>query len=343
MSDTKTIQWMHPSWRDLAIERLSADAGARITFLTTCGINGFMLALSAAGGEKGERQTPLVVAVEDWSALGETGKRLILTGAPYDDWRLLQAVLQAISHQPRREGNLPGIAEGPEAEFARVVLRACAEKWNSHGNALTSAVSNYFAISERLSPLPPCPNLWPMWDISWTASTEEMESFDSSGDEFSLSETDDWLQLAALILENEPRFLKQVDFPAAYTPLLRQFLPSLMERARLDLELRSKHACEEEDDRLDFLSGLIGMIARLFSDLENEVADMSGAIEEGKGHVECERDRIEEEEAEEKAAREERDWMWPRNETKSTTPLEPALLGSPASRVVDLQQLFEDL
>src|SRR3954451_1044110 len=44
------VGWVHPSWRDLVIDRLSADAGARSRFTRVAGIEGVELALSVAGG-----------------------------------------------------------------------------------------------------------------------------------------------------------------------------------------------------------------------------------------------------------------------------------------------------
>ncbi len=41
--------WLHPSWRDLVIERLAADAQRRTDFLTRCGVEGLLLALSTRG------------------------------------------------------------------------------------------------------------------------------------------------------------------------------------------------------------------------------------------------------------------------------------------------------
>lgn len=62
---------MHPSWRDLVIEEVAADAAARQRFLHAAGIDGVLLALSTGGGAAGERVLPLVVSDADWDAIGD--------------------------------------------------------------------------------------------------------------------------------------------------------------------------------------------------------------------------------------------------------------------------------
>ncbi len=61
--------WVHPSWRDLVIDRLAADPDARRRFLERCSIDGVLLALSLGGGHDGERSRPLLGSDADWDAL----------------------------------------------------------------------------------------------------------------------------------------------------------------------------------------------------------------------------------------------------------------------------------
>ena len=65
------VAWVHPTWRDLVIERLASDAALRRHFLGHCGPHGVVLALSTAGGAEGERPLPLIAGDEDWDALGD--------------------------------------------------------------------------------------------------------------------------------------------------------------------------------------------------------------------------------------------------------------------------------
>ena len=52
------VAWVHPTWRDLVIERLAADAELRRRFLARCGPHGIVLALSTSGGAEGGAAPP---------------------------------------------------------------------------------------------------------------------------------------------------------------------------------------------------------------------------------------------------------------------------------------------
>src|SRR5262245_51492292 len=91
------FEWMHPSWRDLVIEHLVTNAAARRSFLSRCGVNGIMLALSAGGGKEGTRNLPLLVEPEDWSALEKAVLSILSAPASFDIARLLSAVQDALT------------------------------------------------------------------------------------------------------------------------------------------------------------------------------------------------------------------------------------------------------
>jgi hypothetical protein len=60
------IDWIHPSCRDLAIEKLAEDAASRQHFLRQCNTDGLRLAVSLGGGSTGERSFPLLQDDLDW-------------------------------------------------------------------------------------------------------------------------------------------------------------------------------------------------------------------------------------------------------------------------------------
>jgi hypothetical protein len=55
----ETIDWIHPSCRDLAIDRLSDDVLARRRFLQSCDLDGVRLALSLGGRQQRKACSPL--------------------------------------------------------------------------------------------------------------------------------------------------------------------------------------------------------------------------------------------------------------------------------------------
>jgi hypothetical protein len=63
------IDWMHPSYRDLVIDELSADPGLQHEFLSSMGLSGIKLAISDTGGKEGERRFPLMNLHDSWEIL----------------------------------------------------------------------------------------------------------------------------------------------------------------------------------------------------------------------------------------------------------------------------------
>lgn len=71
-TDTEVkVDWIHPSCRDLAIDKLSANNQDRKHFLRNTTVNGLVLALSIGGGPTGVRSFPLTRDDEDWGFTAE--------------------------------------------------------------------------------------------------------------------------------------------------------------------------------------------------------------------------------------------------------------------------------
>src|SRR6185503_19145436 len=98
-------------WRDLMIEHLAADPEQRRAFLAACELPGVELALSTAGGVRGERSLPLLIDDEDWDALGDTVHRLCRDAPQSEVERLLGALDNALNTVPETHEELLAIAE----------------------------------------------------------------------------------------------------------------------------------------------------------------------------------------------------------------------------------------
>src|SRR5581483_2487821 len=95
------IGWVHPSWRDLIIGELRADAVARRRFLAACGLHGALLAFSGEGGRAGGRVLPLLVDDRDWDTLADRLDELLRELEDQELARLLVGLRDA----RRREGD----------------------------------------------------------------------------------------------------------------------------------------------------------------------------------------------------------------------------------------------
>ena len=93
----QSVTWVHPSWRDVAIEALAEDAGERQRFLHACEVDGLALALSVAGGAAGERSLPLLREDADWDALGDRMHDVLRYGRDEDVVRLLDVLETALA------------------------------------------------------------------------------------------------------------------------------------------------------------------------------------------------------------------------------------------------------
>ena len=141
---------MHPTWRDLVIERLADDAPLRRRFLAHCGPHGIALALSTHGGAGGERTLPLVAGDEDWDAIGDR----IYTLAPELEPREAVAVLTAVDGLLQvvlRDAMLAG--EG--VALARTVLERFGELWAAaHSTIELPCIEAWLSVAVRLNPQP---------------------------------------------------------------------------------------------------------------------------------------------------------------------------------------------
>src|SRR5882757_9830620 len=121
------IEWMHPSWRDLVIDHLARDAASRQKFLSRCGLQGFLLALSSAGGATGERAIPLLVQPRDWQALSES-LPTVLTSGPYASWSALTTVHNAIV---ANKGAVPNDKQPRLLKLAEELLKHLNLSWKT--------------------------------------------------------------------------------------------------------------------------------------------------------------------------------------------------------------------
>lgn len=66
-----SLDWIHPSYRDVVIDEVSEDAETQVKFVRTATAQGLALALSTEGGEAGERQMPFMKCAGSWKAASD--------------------------------------------------------------------------------------------------------------------------------------------------------------------------------------------------------------------------------------------------------------------------------
>ncbi|HWH10128.1 MAG TPA: hypothetical protein VG165_03305 [Solirubrobacteraceae bacterium] len=206
------IGWVHPSWRDLVIDRLRDDAAGRRRFLSACGLHGAMLALSRAGGPTGERTLPLLLTDADWDVLTDRVHDLI---GELDD-RDLARLVSAIG-----DATLDPASPGQAAEAASLAdyaLSSTRRAWDAERRAVpTALLEAWYAVNACLSRPTAPPRLGPSW-------AELHPAPQPTPGRTGLIQADEWLRLAQLLDLRDPAALAALGFPARYGPALERLI-----------------------------------------------------------------------------------------------------------------------
>jgi hypothetical protein len=208
---------VHPTWRDLVIDRLAADAELRCRFLSRCGPHGVVLALSTAGGAEGDRALPLIADDGDWDALGDRLYALLPELDHAELAMVLRALLGAVQVvSPDR------MASREAGGLARMALERTAALWAAAGApVLMDCVDAWLSLSARLDP-PLSPDfLGPTWAELLPAALPDPE------DLAEVQRFTDWLTLCELLGEFSRELLERLGFGRDHEALISRYREQL--------------------------------------------------------------------------------------------------------------------
>jgi len=256
--------WIHPSWRDIAIDFLSERQRSRQSFLSHCGVNGISLALSAGGGASGERISPLLRTQEDWQILGTRMNSIVKEV----DNRTLRSIL--IILRQAIEGNELTDKREVLARLSYDVLNTIRTRQDSDSEPMSVAVLDaYFDLSVVVRPLAPSPDLLPTWQSVWSVVQEQ--STEDSIFEMKVEPLADWLELIVLIQDNEPRFLRQLGFPKSCNEVVSRLAENIAEYDKSALCDRDKQTLQGEIEYVESFAKLLEDMHVLFPDVKTDV------------------------------------------------------------------------
>ena len=193
---------MHPTWRDLVIDRLAGEADLRRRFLARCGPHGVVLALSTGGGAEGQRVLPLIADDGDWDAIGDRIYALL----PELDHAELAAVLRAMLSVVQIV-NLDWMAAREARGLARMALERTASLWVTAGApVLLDCVDAWLSLSDRLDPRVWPGFLGPTWAELLPGALPDPE------DLAEVQRFTDWVTLCELLAEFSQELLEQLGF-----------------------------------------------------------------------------------------------------------------------------------
>ncbi len=155
--EERSIEWIHPSYRDLVIDELSASADEQERFLRRASVAGTKLAISEAGGPAGERQSPLLATERSFNALDRRWSELASEVTDEELGELLEALAQ-------RTRVASDALRARFRKWLRTVYRAALDRWTvgttpASMGVLESFVGAYAILGED----EPEPNLEPTW------------------------------------------------------------------------------------------------------------------------------------------------------------------------------------
>ena len=236
-----TVQWIHPSYRDLVIDELSQDQSLRLRFLQMANLEGIKLALSQAGGAKGERHLPLLKDATSWAAIRSRCVELVKVSTPDKIASLLRVLRSAV------------VDAGPDPKemICRIISDCCEQaraKWDQQKTLLTEAqLHEFFDASILSDTLPVAPAIAPSWMNAYGEVKSSMADRSTPLDGVAFLE---WTRLTALIGENEPRYLRQLGFPRNYVGDLEQLLQIVKQESAFEFDSDDADEILEEAERM---------------------------------------------------------------------------------------------
>jgi hypothetical protein len=302
-----TIDWVHPSVRDVAINYLMSHDAERRQFLLTALSPGIVLALSTAGGVRGERAFPLARTTADWAAIERRVEELLRGASPDDQLALMRGLLS-----PLTEPSLGSSERSRLGHLVALSLDTIAADWDTREAALPrAALATFFELSSQARVHTRCPRLDPSWDKLATAATVAAQR----GRVDKVTNAYEWLRLAQLLLDNEPRFLRAVGWPIEHYGILEKWRELIAARvdAMWDLDedeteeyevhdgqwatLPVEPSSEEEEERgwLEVADDFLRLARSLALFSPVEVEDTHQAVEEHLSARQTRHERWEEE------------------------------------------------
>jgi hypothetical protein len=218
---------VHPSWRDLVIDALRDDPGARQRFLSVSAVEGVTLAVSRAGGSTGERMLPLLLDDADWDTLGDRVHQLCPELEDRELARILLALRTALGgvNDPYQARELDGLATN--------VLGTTRRAWDEqHRSVPVFLLEAWFGANACLAKPVAHPRLAPTW-----ADLHPGRLLLEHPDSAELARTEEWLALAEMLRHHDPAALESFEFHSRDRYLLERLIVTLT-ATMADEELR---------------------------------------------------------------------------------------------------------
>jgi hypothetical protein len=198
----ESVDWIHPSCKDLVIEELARQPQLRDAFLRVMSLAGIKIAISSAGGAEGNRMFPFLTSIQSWGILQERCASVISTGSDDEITDLLRVLAEAHPKAPTQHAR---------HQVERALGMACAgarTKWDRDG--LSISTEGLAAYCEAGSCLPAMPDL-PRIEFSWREREAKIRGkIQKSENIFDLDVDNvcDWARFASVVIAINPRLIE---------------------------------------------------------------------------------------------------------------------------------------
>jgi hypothetical protein len=197
--------WIHPSYRDLVIDELVASYEPRMHFFRRASLEGVKIAVSDAGGLKGERQLPFMLSSESWDVLQE--RCLVIVSELQKDRALLEVLSSAAAR-----ASVPNLA----ARWKKLLTTVCYSirlKWNSTEKLISASdLAAFRSARQAANSDVPLPDIDRTWNVLKDAFRDSVADY-SPGDDFDFEPFDDLTEFATELDLAESGLLAERGFP----------------------------------------------------------------------------------------------------------------------------------
>ena len=264
----RKLDWVHPSYRDLVIEKISLNRAMRLRYLEVGGMPALSLALSQTGGAVGSREFPLLPDSESWETLRKACVALIESG---DDGLISQiiAIADSVSVQTNQ------LIEEFD-ELVKSICYATTNIWNKREKRVPAKMlESFFGLASKSKHEIDAPKVGFSWEESTKACQEGW-----TGDSHSeyANELLDWSKLAKTLVENEPRSAKKFGFPLDYEDFLDQIVEKCQDEADTDYSVSTSDRASAESERISLLARATKALSDAVPSRSDELLELSDEL-----------------------------------------------------------------
>jgi Novel STAND NTPase 3 len=152
-----SLDWIHPSYRDVVIDAISDDAELQVVFLRTASVQGLQLAFSTKGGESGSRNWPFLRCAASWEAASMRLASLVRGPTLPDVLEIARSILL-------RRSQISAFSETHATRLVGEILDSLCNSFNSNRRVQTREIESLFSIFS-VEDLPPRFNFLPVNDL----------------------------------------------------------------------------------------------------------------------------------------------------------------------------------